>query len=260
MTILSSSTINFYQLIKYFVSDIMVDLHTQLSNSKDKTVTKSLMNVTIAKRNKHILADRRVKNLDIMAMLDKRYRFHEPYTRGKSASYLAKRRRTMTIDDDEGLNDSIPDDEQESEVSKDEDSISDNDRERYIEVSDDEADIRWHGDESSDNLSDDEDGKEEDDDCMLKAINDGDAIPGIYVMKDEEREYEEALEANQSVEKTIGIESSDEETDNHDDAEEEAEMQRLDTLHEIQLMNYLEFYDEVAIINANESTKRRRTE
>lgn len=246
MTVLSSATVNLYELTKQFVSDIMVDLHTQLLNSKTKTVSRSLMNVTLAKRNKHILADRRMKHLDIMAMLDKRYEFHEPYTRGKSASYLAKRRRIMTPLD-------YSDDEEEESISGKEEESEDLDK--YIQVSDDEEDIRWFGEEKSDPSSD-EDGLDE----MLEPIDDADAIPGIFVTKDEEREHEEAVEADQSLQNTIGVDSSDEEENDDEDEAEEVEMQRLDALHEKQLIDFLGFYDEDAILEANELSKRRKAE
>ncbi|KAG2207979.1 hypothetical protein INT47_010963 [Mucor saturninus] len=240
MAVLSSTSINFYELIRNFVSDIMVDLHTQLLNSENKTVTKSLMNVTIAKRIKHSTADRRLKHLDILAMLDKRYYFHEPYTRGKSATYLAKRRRNMVTEYDSSI------EEEDTEEGEGYTQVSDDKEKGYIQVSDDEEDMEWDSDTSS---SDEE---EEEKDEMLEPIDDDDAIPGVYVTRNERHEHEDAIEADQSAQNTIGVYSSDEEIGSYlrDDEEDEKRMQQLDAQHEQQLISYLEFHDEEAILSS----------
>ncbi|RCH79794.1 hypothetical protein CU098_000327, partial [Rhizopus stolonifer] len=91
MTVLASTVVQLHELLQRFVSDIIMSLHTELVNSTDKTVSRSLMNRTIAKQQKE--GDVRLKEMDIVSLLDGREHFHHYYTANKSASFLAKRRR-----------------------------------------------------------------------------------------------------------------------------------------------------------------------
>ncbi|KAG2232098.1 hypothetical protein INT48_006775 [Thamnidium elegans] len=97
MTILSSSTINFHELIKQFVADIVIDLHTELLKSTDKTVTKKLVNIIIARRQKNINPDKRLARLNAPVTIDRRYKFHDQYTENDAVSFMAKRRRALPM-------------------------------------------------------------------------------------------------------------------------------------------------------------------
>lgn len=244
MTVLSSTTVNLNELVKRFVSDIMVDLHTQLVNSTDKTVSKVLMNTVIAKRNENVMIDRRFKHLDILTMLDKRSEFHEPFSRNKTASYLAKRRRTMVSDESE--EEESEEEESEEEESEEDDSEDESEEEEtlndgYIHVSDDEEEIQWDGDSSSSS-------SDEEEDPMLQPIDDTDAIPGMYSTRNEQLEHEDAVRKDQSFQTTIGVDSSEDEEEiergQKEDEEEEKKMMQLDIQHEEELSQYLGFYDE----------------
>ncbi|KAI7900001.1 uncharacterized protein BX663DRAFT_554450 [Cokeromyces recurvatus] len=109
MTLLSSTIVHFYELLKTFIIDILAHVHTELLDKKDKTISRALMNFVIAKRQRiwtdiNEESDRRLKDLDIMSILDKRKDLHEQYAQNKTASYLAKRRRKgwMNKDNDTG--------------------------------------------------------------------------------------------------------------------------------------------------------------
>ncbi|KAI9481217.1 MAG: hypothetical protein EXX96DRAFT_207318 [Benjaminiella poitrasii] len=120
MSVLSSTFVQYYDLLKDFVKNILAHVHTELLNKENKIVSRALMNYVIAKRQRiwadmNEEPDRRLKELDIMASLDKSD-IHAYYAKNKTASYLAKRRRKGWIyeRDDPDDNDSMlePFDEQ----------------------------------------------------------------------------------------------------------------------------------------------------
>jgi hypothetical protein len=270
MTILSSATYNFTQLIKYFISDIMADLHTQLLNSTDKTVTRSIMNLTIARRQQK--KDRRLQDMDIMALLDRRFEFHSRYSGNRSASFLAKRRR-IAYEHDPDLDEEEEQGEPENEQEEADYKIDEN----CIHAGDDEQDIRWEGEQN--HLSSEE--EKDEDDGMLDPVDREDEVLDTFVTAYDQAEYRYILKKQYNMKKNQakrGLHGSDEDEDqgnylkeiemelqkeqqeeqldtqeevesddgdeDEDEEKEEEEMKRLDKLHEEEMTKFLEFYTE----------------
>ncbi|EPB84883.1 hypothetical protein HMPREF1544_08385 [Mucor circinelloides 1006PhL] len=165
MTVLSSSLVQYYQLIKKFVLDILTAVYTELLDSENKTVTRSVMNHVIAKRkvtwtDMNNKKDVRLSNLDILSMIDRRYKYHKLFSEYRSASFLAKKRRmAWQKADSEQEND----DEQEENV---------------IEIDSDDSDR-----ENSSDMYD------SDDDDMLKPFDQEDELKGWYVGQDDGKQH-----------------------------------------------------------------------
>jgi Mg-chelatase subunit ChlI len=170
MTVLSSSLVQYYQLVKKFMADIITGVYTELLDSDDKTVSRSMINHIIAKRkytwmNLNNEKDVRLKNLDIMAMIDRRQKFHKPFSEYRSASFLAKKRR-MGWQAPESI------DKEQKEIQK------------IIEIdSGSESDDSDRGENSSDNSDDN------DNDDMLKPFDQEDELAGQYITQDDKRQH-----------------------------------------------------------------------
>lgn len=238
LTVLCSATVNYYQLVKRFVQDIMVDLHTQLLNSTDKTVSTSLVNAVVAKKRK--FNDVRVRDLDIMSVLGGRNthgapRWSTKYSRNRSISFLAKRRR-LARDTDEPEDDSPWTMEEE-------------------EKDDSEGVIVLDDSESSSSSS------EEEGDPMFEDMDSEDELQGQYVVEDFDAEHEQ--EVKETLDNTITEETISFHDDDNDDTaaaleaclleeeKTEEEMKELDALDEEQLSEYLEFYSTQQIADAH---------
>ncbi|GAN04324.1 hypothetical protein MAM1_0060c03784 [Mucor ambiguus] len=162
MTVLSSSLVQYHQLIKNFVLDILTSVYAELLDSQDKTVTRSLMNHVIAKRKEtwtdmNNKKDIRLSNLDILPMIDKQYNYHKAFSEHRSASFLAKKRRMawQKTDDCEQKED-----------------------ENIIEIDCDDSDR-----ESNDSVYDSED------DDMLRPFDKEDELTGQYISQDNEKQH-----------------------------------------------------------------------
>ncbi|KAI8879471.1 hypothetical protein K501DRAFT_336074 [Backusella circina FSU 941] len=111
MTILISAIVQYHQLVRNFVQDIITTLYTEITNEKDKMVTKKRMNRVIAKRRQtwkslhNERPDARLKNMDVMGVIDRKRLFHETFSRNKSASFLAKKRQNRWVVKNLKLND-----------------------------------------------------------------------------------------------------------------------------------------------------------
>ncbi|KAK4509799.1 uncharacterized protein ATC70_007103 [Mucor velutinosus] len=263
MTVLSSSLVQYYQLIKKFVLDILTGVYTELLDSEDKTVTRSLMNHVIAKRKEtwtdmNNSKDVRLSKLDILSMIDRRYRYHKAFSDHRSASFLAKKRRMAWQKADDAGKEEEEEDQQE----------------KIIEIDSDDSDR-----ESSDGVYD------SDDDDMLKPFDEEDELRGQYISQDNAKQhYFESL--NQELYNNIDVvdvsdgswddedwedvdteqeesltgqddtintandmkEDPDDELpedDSEDEYDELAEkrMQQLDYIHEQELTKHLDFVD-----------------
>ncbi|KAI9247905.1 hypothetical protein EDC94DRAFT_625410 [Helicostylum pulchrum] len=222
MTVLSSSTINFHELIKQFVSDVVIDLHTELLKSTDKTVTKKLANVIIARRQRKDNPDKRLSRLSATTAIDRMFKYHDKYTDNDTISHIAKRRRALPAK-------IIPTDKDDEYMKAESDS----------------------------------------EDEMLKPLDEDDTFTKEFVInKDEDYEYfqEMAIRKLKPIAegKVIDVDSSDDEDNVQEKREldqenaEELEMQKLDQIHEKELIQFLGFYDENSILNREKETLKKR--
>jgi hypothetical protein len=247
ITILSSTLVQCYQLVKYLITDIISSLYTELSNNPDKTVTRSMMNHFIAKRErlwKSFLtasSDARLNNLDIMSMLYAMPRTFSSYQ--KSSSFLAKRRRLLYKDEynDEHFEEKI--------ISKDSNPNGEffkKDIENMKDTDDEE------------NTEDTEDTEDE----MLKPIDTEDELQNYYVYRNEEYgdtsdddEPQHAIDAYSGdlSDEHDGTEKNnrDEENGKDDDKDKELEerMKKLDESYEGFLVRQLNFFDEKTLLS-----------
>lgn len=240
LTVLCSTTFNYYQLVKKFVQDIIVDLYTHsLNNTADKTVSRSAVNYIVAKKRK--FNDVRFRELDIMSVVGGKnnhgaQRWSAQYGRNRSISFLAKRRRlgrdTDEVDDESPL---MVDDEDEEE-------------DDGVIVLDDDDDV------------DEEEEEEEEDDPMFEDIDDEDELRGQYAVEDFDSEHEAAVEdyMNNTITAQEDVSYDDESIDPHawdecikEEDELEEEMEELDALDEEQLSEYLGFYNTQQIADAH---------
>lgn len=282
MAVLSSSLVQYHQLIKKFVLDILTSVYTELLDSKDKTVTRSLMNHVIAKRkdtwtDMSNRKDVRLSNLDILPMIDRRYKYHKVFSEHRSASFLAKKRRMAW------------------QKTGDSEAEQDEQEENIIEIDSDDSDR-----ESSNGIYD------SDEDDMLKPFDKEDELNGQYIAHDIARQHyceslnqelyeninvvdvgdgswddqdwddqdwedidaEQEDQSSAALEKEAPVEQDDttdtakddkqeEEQDrlSDDDSEDEYEdlaeqrMQQLDLIHEQELTQHLDFADAHAILS-----------
>ncbi|GAA5810232.1 hypothetical protein MFLAVUS_011021 [Mucor flavus] len=222
MTVLSSSTINFHELIKQFVSDVVIDLHTELLKSTDKTVTKKLVNIIIGRRQRKANPDKRLSRLNAPVTIDRRFKFHDWYTEHATISYLAKRRRALPVK------------------------------------------TRWD-DRDAEYMKAESDSEDE----MLKPFDKDDTFnKESFAAEDEYAQYcqEMAIRKLKPIAegKVIDVDSSDEEENMQEEREldqedaEELEMQKLDQIHEKELIQFLGFYDENSILNREKETLKKR--
>ncbi|CEP10656.1 hypothetical protein [Parasitella parasitica] len=254
MTVLSSTLVQYYELLKSFVKDILTGVYTELLDSPDKTVSRSMMNHVIAKRkltwtNLQNENDVRLKNLDIMAMLNKDSKHRKFFSEYRSASFLAKRRRMAWLNNLGNENQNGK--EQENE-------------EKIVEL------------DSENSSSDDEDVDDSSDDDMLKPFDTQDELTGQYVIQDDIKQYlfEDAFaqpqdnidfsEEHEEKEEEDEEEDEDEDEDNEqnqdqdsgeDDEMIEERMRQLDEAHERDLIRHLEFYDIKCILSHTQKEK-----
>ncbi|KAL9543561.1 hypothetical protein MBANPS3_008058 [Mucor bainieri] len=212
------SLVQYHQLIKQFVLDILTSVYAQLLDSHDKTVTRSLMNHAIAKRKKtwtdmRNKKDVRLANLDIMPMIDRRYRYHKVFSDHRSASFLAKRRRMAWQTTEE---------QQDNEEKK---------KENIIEI-----------DDSDDSDRESNDVYDSDEDDMLKPFDEEDEMNGQYISQDNDKQHHfESL--HQELHDNIDVvdaddgswddqdwEDVDTEQEAQSDAAEETSVQQDDTI------------------------------
>jgi hypothetical protein len=178
MTLLCSTTFNFYQLVKKFIQDVMIDLHTHQLTRKDKTVTKSLINFIIAKRDKQ--RDKRLSKLDILSSIEKRRLLRtNRYPGHRSISYYAKRRRLRRGNEELYPDEFVIGNQEEKE--KDKESVA-------IFISDDDED-------------EDENMTEEEEDPMLEDIDSEDELRQEVAVQDLDYEHEEKVKEH--LEKTV---------------------------------------------------------
>ncbi|KAG1353515.1 hypothetical protein G6F62_002436 [Rhizopus arrhizus] len=244
ITILSSTLVQCYQLVKYLITDIISSLYTELSNNPDKTVTRSMMNHFIAKRErlwKSFLtgsSDARLNNLDIMSILYAMPRTFSSYQ--KSSSFLAKRRRLLYKDEynDEHFEEKI--------ISRDS-----NPNGEFFK-----KDIENMKD------TDDEEDTEDTEDEMLKPIDTEDELQNYYVYRNEEYGDTSDDDEPQHVinaysgdlsDEHDGAEKNnrDEENEEDDDKDKELEerMKKLDESYEGFLVRQLNFFDEKTLLS-----------
>jgi hypothetical protein len=226
-------------------------------------VDRTVINHIIAKRQKTMMEkpDVRFKDLDIIAMLDKRKRYHQLFSNHKSASFLAKRRRKGW----------------EREASNQQEVIhlsSDSENESEGDCSDSEAEF----DSDQDDMLvpfDDEDGL----DGYYYAVDDGVSLPSGNEDKDQEAQisqseetekpqpkedlYEDQEETKESQSKEglnedeIDLNEDEYDSDSSDDDElVEMRMKELDSTYEQELMKSLGFYTKQDILDYEQTKKQ----
>ncbi|KAI8390338.1 hypothetical protein BD560DRAFT_319384 [Blakeslea trispora] len=217
MTVLVSTIVQMYELLKRFLIDMIAELHAELVGKDNRLVTRACMNRMIAKYQKTRKDDVRLKQMDIASLLDGDKKFHQYYTQSKSASFLAKRRRMGWIIADQ------PDQQQTTMVTA-----------TTVDSSDDEEDEEILKDTSTDD--------EEENDTMLKPIDEADGLPGFICTfeRDLSSQYEDV-----HVPEAI-LDISDEQQQQEDE-ELENRMQVLDQVNESTLTQSLGFYDAKAM-------------
>lgn len=262
LTVLCSTIFNYYQLVKKFVQDIMVDLYTQLLlDSTDMTVSTSLVNYVVAKKRK--FNDVRFRELDVMSAVGGRSRhgsiaaprWSTKYSRNRSISFLAKRRR-LARDTDE------PDDDSPL-MEADEDDVDEEQEETkgVIVLDDSESELEEEEQE--------EEQEEEEGDPMFEDMDSEDELQGQYVVEDFDAEHEQEVKDlmdNTITEETVSFNNNNGEDDDDiisiidsmaleeciaEEEEEEEEMKELDALDEEQLSEYLGFYTTQQIADAH---------
>lgn len=256
MTILSSSIVQYYQLVKHFVIDIIASLYTELIHESDKVVTRSLMNHVIAKRErlwKSLLThsrDSRLKNLDIMSML---YGVHRSaFSNNKSSSFLAKRRRQLSPsemdeeeDDEENeedtneasnsthemVNEPINDKMMETGVLKqNNDTVLNPDTQEYING-------------ESDSFTEEENLEDE----MLQPVDDQDKLQSYYI-RENDRYIRMPAFSDIKEEESNTYYEDDDDTDEQEDEETEERMRQLDQQYEADLIRRLLFFNENSLL------------
>ncbi|KAI9345064.1 hypothetical protein BD770DRAFT_397187 [Pilaira anomala] len=214
MTVFSSTAINFHQLIKKLVSDILLDLHTELSHTKDKIVTKDLIQLVLTKRQRGIEPDRRLKQVQVPGKF-RRFKYYNNYSR------VPKRKRSSL---DEGGEDELT-----QKQRADDDTENDYYTVSYVSDSEEEvSELLNIG-----NLRPPPNN-------IVPKINH--ILRNQHVVEDISQEFLEAT--NSIIEESIELGSSDHQEDTSDEEKEELEMQKADAEHEAELIQYFEFYDE----------------
>ncbi|CEG81794.1 hypothetical protein RMATCC62417_15949 [Rhizopus microsporus] len=259
MTILSSSIVQYYQLVKHFVIDIIASLYTELIHESDKVVTRSLMNHVIAKRErlwKSLLThsrDSRLKNLDIMSML---YGVHRSaFSNNKSSSFLAKRRRQLSpseMDEEE-------DDEENEEKSDDTNEASNSTHEMVNEPINDKMmetgvlkqnndtvlnpDTQEYINGESDSFTEEENLEDE----MLQPVDDQDKLQSYYI-RENDRYIRMPAFSDIKEEESNTYYEDDDDTDEQEDEETEERMRQLDQQYEADLIRRLLFFNENSLL------------
>ncbi|CEG78717.1 hypothetical protein RMATCC62417_13285 [Rhizopus microsporus] len=279
MTLLSSSIIQYYQLVKHFVIDIIASLYTELIHDSDKVVTRSLMNHVIAKRErlwKSLLThsrDSRLKNLDIMSML---YGVHRSvFSNNKSSSFLAKRRRQLSPsemdeeeDDDEENEeksdgeDNEKDEEEGEEEDEEEYEASNSTHEMVNEPKDDKTmeagvlrqnndtvlnpDTQEYNNDESDSVAEEENLEDE----MLQPVDDQDKLQSYYV-RENDRYIRMPAFSDIKEEESNTYYEDDDDMNEQEDEETEERMRQLDEQYEADLIRKLLFFNENSLLNIN---------
>lgn len=215
MTVFSSTAINFHQLIKKLVSDILLDLHTELSHTKDKIVTKDLIQLVLSKRQRAIEPDTRLKQIQVPGKF-RRFKYYNPYSR------VPKRKRSSLDEGDELTQKKRADD-------------TEDDYYTLSYVSDSEEEVT--------ELLNIGNLRPPPNNIMPKINH---ILRNQHVVEDTRQEFSEAIEES--------IDASDQE-DVSDEENEELEMQKADAEHEAELIQYFEFYDEKTILHTRRKKK-----
>ncbi|KAI8377108.1 hypothetical protein EDC96DRAFT_494486 [Choanephora cucurbitarum] len=206
MTVLVSTIVQMYELLKRFLKDMVAELHAELVGKENRMVTRARMNRMIAKYRKMRKDDVRLKHLDIVSLLDGDRAFHQYYVESKSVSFLAKRRRMGWV---------VADQPTQPKATT-----------NTVDSSDEEKE-----------LNEDTDNENEDDD-MLKPFDEQDELPGFicHFERDLSNQYETV-----HVSETL-LDESDEKQEQEDEALEDR-MRQLDQINEKTLIESLGFYD-----------------
>jgi hypothetical protein len=103
MTVLISSLVKYHQLVRDFVRDIITTLYTEMTNEKDKTVTKKRMIRALAKR-RHTWQslfterpDARLKNMDERSIVRRKRSFHKVFLDGRPRNHLPGESSTWNV-------------------------------------------------------------------------------------------------------------------------------------------------------------------
>lgn len=275
MTILSSSIVQYYQLVKHFVIDIIASLYTELIHESDKVVTRSLMNHVIAKRErlwKSLLThsrDSRLKNLDIMSML---YGVHRSvFSNNKSSSFLAKRRRQLSPsemdeeEDDEENEEKIDgednekDEEEDEENEEDTNEASNSTHEMVNEPMNDKTmeagvlkqnndtvlnpDTQEYINGESDSFTEEENLEDE----MLQPVDDQDKLQSYYI-RENDRYIRMPAFSDIKEEESNTYYEDDDDTNEQEDEETEERMRQLDQQYEADLIRRLLFFNENSLL------------
>ncbi|KAI8640401.1 hypothetical protein BD408DRAFT_419831 [Parasitella parasitica] len=233
MTVLSSALVQYYELLKRFIKDILTGAYTELLDSPDKTVSRSMMNHIIAKRkltwkNLHNEKDVRLRDMDIMSMLNRESRLRKTFSEYRSASFLAKKRRMAW----------------QNSIDKEE-----------LKGKETEEEERIIGSDSDHDSSDDQDEGSSSDDDMLKPFDKQDELEGQYIVQDDRKQhlFDDAFFQSHSRIDALDEEDDDDQDQNQnleeDDEIVEERMQLLDETYERKLLEHLEFHNNDFILS-----------
>jgi hypothetical protein len=225
--------------------------------------------------------DVRLKNLDIIAMLDKRKRYHKIFSDHRSVSFLAKRRRRGWA------NDKVSDKATEETSDEQEVIHVSSDSETESQWDDFDSETEWGSDQdemlepfdSEDELYDDYYGV--DDGTSLpsedqeqgsglgefqskgqRSLHEEEIASGKENQETQTSRFEEAEESNEEIdldEDEIDLDEEDEyDSDSSDDELVEARMIKLDSIYEQELMKGLGFYTKQDILDYDQTKKKHK--